>query len=145
MTIESAPGRAVVILSREELERYGVSCAAMSLYDDRTRLLLGDMLAMLAHMGVVSVKTGETPHINIECACGPAGGCMLFFASSRRDGRTVRFAGLDSVSRAAVAGAFEGGLAPVPDGDGYILALPDGIEWWRECLLREFSDDGEIM
>ena len=48
MTIESAPGRAVVILSREELERYGVSCAAMSLYDDRTRVLLGDMLTVLA-------------------------------------------------------------------------------------------------
>ena len=137
MTIESTSGRAVVILSREELSRYGTDCARLSLADDRTRIMLGDMLSMLIHMGVVP----DMPEsVVIECACGAAGGCMLFFAVPGQNGRrVVRFSCDDAVLRAAEAGALTDDMTLLPDGDGYILLLPEDTEWWREGLIREFS------
>lgn len=138
MTIESAPGQAVVCLSRGELESYGIDCDIMSLSDGRTRVLLRDVLNMLAHMGVISGTRGRR-HIHIDCACGSAGGCTLFF-TSRRAG-SIRFPNDDAVISAASAGAFTDGMTLLPDGGGYILLLPEDTDWMREGLLREFAED----
>ena len=139
MTIESAPGRAVVVLSRRELEGYGIDLADMSLSDAHTRVMLGDMLGTLAHMGAISEPRGQRARIVIECAAGPDGGCTLFLSACSR--RTVRFPDADAVIRAASAGALSKDMTLLSDGEGYILELPEDVGWQLECLIREFTED----
>lgn len=142
MTIEAAPGRAVAILSGEELLRYGIDYDEMSLADSGTRLMIGDVLAVLRHMGIIGDPSDRRSRVTIDCARGISGDCTLFFGiHTLSGGRTLRFSGAGAVFRAALAGAFAGGTALVPDGAGYLLELPADIEWWREGLLREFADD----
>ena len=148
MNIMSKYNHAVVSVSRDELDRYGVEFENMSLSDRPTRVMIGDMLRMLGHMGVIGTDThgGQNrDEITIECAQSESGGCVMLFrrdeAEAARGDNVVIFSDINALCDAALAGALTKGDRVRRLSRGrYIAEIAADAAPERLWLLREFSE-----
>lgn len=133
MKIQSEHRDSVVIeLTDNELSRYGISFAAMSLSDSPTRVLLRDVLSMLEHMGLRTA--GE--RVTVQCARSAEGGCVLVVEC----GEVFWFPEADAVLKAHCAGALPEGIAEtLTEGAAVGLRWDRPLDERERLLLSEFA------
>jgi len=124
--------RVLVTMEASELDGYGVTFSAMSLYDPPTRALLHDLLSMVTRMGLRS----EGEQVEVDCVQTDRGGCALLI--SRIPERVYHFESGDDIISAHLAGAMpEGQLNR--QGEGWIFRPCSGTPADQLRLLNEFG------
>jgi len=76
MTLTPISNRCIfATLTSKELSRYSISLNSMSVDNSATRIMLGDLLSILSHMGMRSFGDSVT----IDCLAHPNGNCGMIF------------------------------------------------------------------
>ena len=154
MNISSQRNRAVVNITRREMNSYGVNFGSMSLDDLPTRVMLDDILRVLGHMGVIDGHTrGECPKVRltIECTENSEGDCTIILHTVSCDRniaerisdvsvRLYLFDDADWICAAAKAGALRSGdVIYTAANDSYVIRASGDISEERAMLLSEFG------